>query len=413
MKWRAAPAAVMMFAAHSFAQPVDRFTLRPDILLYNVPLSISLEELTPLPEAWQHVLYRVDEDKRIPIASQTGPEALWFRLDKPVAPGQTITLELTCEKTKDSKPANRIVEDDKQITLKHCDQDIVSYYFALQPVPEGVDPIYRRSGFLHPLVSPAGHVLTRIQPPDHRHHYGLWNPWTKTHIEGREVDFWNLHRKLGTVRHAGFISKTEGPVFAAFCACHEHIMFQPDGTEKIAMKEVLTVETSVADIEGQTVWILDHISTFTNVLNTPIELAWYRYGGGLCLRAPESWTKDTCTVLTSEGKSRDEADGTRARWADLRGQSPDGQSSGIVFMSHIENYEHPEPVRVWPSDANGGRGDLMFDYSPTRLSNWIIAPDETNTLRYRLIVYDGEISPETAETLWSNFSCPPVVIRND
>jgi hypothetical protein len=29
----------------------------------------------------------------------------------------------------------------------------------------------------------------RVQAPDHSHHYGLWNPWTKVLFEGDTVDF--------------------------------------------------------------------------------------------------------------------------------------------------------------------------------------------------------------------------------
>src|SRR5690606_42107088 len=43
---------------------------------------------------------------------------------------------------------------------------------------------YGRSGFIHPLWSPKGQVLTRVQPEDHYHHYGIWNPWTQLNYEG-------------------------------------------------------------------------------------------------------------------------------------------------------------------------------------------------------------------------------------
>lgn len=295
---------------------------------------------------------------------------------------------------------SEIADDGRQITLRHGGRDIVSYHYGVCAVPEGVDPVYKRSGFLHPLLSPAGRVLTRIWPPDHRHHYGLWNPWTKAIIEGREADFWNLHRGLGTVRFAGFLSKTPG----GFAARHEHVIFEPGGGEKAAIEERLEVRAGAGEAEGRLAWILDHTSTFRNVLSTEIELAQHRYGGGLCLRAPEAWTHDTCSVLTSEGKTRDEADGSRARWTDVRGVFEEGHAGGIVFLSHPGNREHPEPLRVWPSDANGGRGDLMFNITPIRLQRWTLEPGREHVLRYRLVVYDGAVSPGTAEALWCDFA---------
>ena len=63
--------------------------------------------------------------------------------------------------------------DDQAITLTCEGKKILRYHHAEQEVPPGVDPLYRRSGFIHPLWSPEGRVLTGIQPPDHYHHYGI------------------------------------------------------------------------------------------------------------------------------------------------------------------------------------------------------------------------------------------------
>ena len=71
-------------------------------------------------------------------------------------------------------------------------QRVLTYQTAMTEVPEGVKADFKKSGFIHPITSPSGQVLSRIQPPDHYHHYGIWGPWTRATISGREVDFWNL-----------------------------------------------------------------------------------------------------------------------------------------------------------------------------------------------------------------------------
>ena len=59
---------------------------------------------------------------------------------------------------------------------------------------------------------------------------------------------------------------------------------------------------------------------------------------------------------TSEGKNREEADGSRARWAIVEGETNVKEKrSGILFMSHPSNRQHPEPLRVWPEDVNDGK----------------------------------------------------------
>ena len=75
-------------------------------------------------------------------------------------------------------------------------------------------------------------------------------------------------------------------------------------------------------------------------------------------------------------------------------------------MSHPENREHPEPMRVWPMDANGGRGDLFVEFCPIRLKSWVLEPGIKYLLQYRLIVYDGVLKPETAEALWKAYAQP-------
>ncbi|MCE5185613.1 MAG: PmoA family protein [Planctomycetaceae bacterium] len=296
------------------------------------------------------------------------------------------------------------VDDGTAITLKADGKDILSYYHAVKDVPAGVNPLYKKSGFIHPLWSPAGKELTRIQAPDHYHHYGIWAPWTLTHIEGRKVDFWNLAEGEGTVRFAGVESiETKGDA-AILRVKQEHVDFTADKAGRVSIVEVLEMKARPATVEGRPAWVVDYTSRQTNVLNVPIELDAYRYGGGIGFRATEQWTAKNTAVLTSDGKTRAEADGTRARWCDVNGGFDDGSKAGIVFLDHPSNREHPEPMRVWPLNTNKGRGDMFFEFCPIRLTSWTFEPQKEYVLRYRMIVYDGTVKPETAESLWKEFS---------
>ena len=92
-----------------------------------------------------------------------------------------------------------------------------SYYqTAVLYPPAKIDTAYKRSGFIHPLITPSGNILTRVSPPDHYHHVGIWNPWTKVKIGNHVTDFWNLYEKQGTVRFAGINSTVNGPVYGGF-----------------------------------------------------------------------------------------------------------------------------------------------------------------------------------------------------
>ena len=78
-------------------------------------------------------------------------------------------------------------------------------------------------------------------------------------------------------------------------------------------------------------------------------------------------------------------------------------------MSHPENRMHPEPMRIWPVDANGGRGDMFFEFCPIRHEEWKIAPNEDYELNYRMVVFDGELVPDEAEAYWQAFAHPPEI----
>src|SRR5271170_170982 len=118
----------------------------------------------------------------------------------------------------------------------------LTYVYKTTYPPPGIDTAYKKSGFIHPLYTPRGQILTRIQPPDHYHHYGVWDPWTHILFKGDTIDCWNLAARKGTQRFAKFTSIISGPVFAQYRALQEHVAFHKDGTEEVFMYELLTVK---------------------------------------------------------------------------------------------------------------------------------------------------------------------------
>ena len=103
-----------------------------------------------------------------------------------------------------SETSCSVVDTGKTLDYKIGDKLLFSYnYTTVYPAP-GVDSVYKRSGFIHPLKTLGGEVMTNCSPADHYHHFGLWYAWTKTTFEGNEIDFWNLHKKQGTVRFRNF-----------------------------------------------------------------------------------------------------------------------------------------------------------------------------------------------------------------
>lgn len=248
--------------------------------------------------------------------------------------------------------------------------------------------------------------MTRIQPDDHYHHYGIWNPWTKIKIDNMEKDLWNLIKRQGTVRFAGLISKTYGELFSSMSLMQEHVVYDSIEPESVILNEKWKIRSFPVMLEGKKCWMIDMNIELNNALDKTIELEKYRYGGGIGFRATEDWTNENSEVLTSEGKTRENADASHARWCKVEGDFENGTRSGIVFCSHPGNRSFPEPMRVWPIDANNGRGDVFFQFCPIRHKSWFITPGEKYILKYRMLVYDDELSTETAELVWQHFAYP-------
>ncbi len=309
-----------------------------------------------------------------------------------------------------------IEDKDGSLTIHYLNTQLLRYVYKKTYPPAGIDTAYGRSGFIHPLWTPHGQELTRIQPKDHYHHYGIWNPWTHVLFEGDTVDFWNIGGKKATVRFAKLISKTEGSAYSEFKALHEHVVFKKarlndavgqGGGEKIALNEIQTVRV-YKPADSKDYYIMDFTSEMSCASQSPFHIVAYRYGG-FGWRATEYWNKDNSEMLTSEGKTRDSTDGSKARWCIVYGALPGNEEGGAVMLSHPENYNHPEPLRIWDKKANGGRGDVFANFAPTKDKDWILEPGKTYTLRYRLVVFNGKVDAGKAESAWEYFAKPPEV----
>jgi hypothetical protein len=308
-----------------------------------------------------------------------------------------------------NKPAVIVENTGDLLKVKKNNTPVLDYNLKLVYPPKGVDTMYKRNAFIHPIYSPSGNILTQIGPRDHYHHVGIWNPWTKVKINDHVTDFWNLYSHQGTVRFAGINSIVNGAVYGGFNVRQEHVDYQGKKPEEIAINEVWDVRVWNSDpATGNGAWLVD-ISSFLSIPgNSDIILEAYRYGGGLGFRATAEWDRNNSWIITSEGKSRADADGTKARWTDVGGMFAGKGESGIVFMSHPSNRQHPEPMRVWPPEQNG-RGDVYFEFCPIRYKEWVLKPGFLYSQKYRLLVYDGKTDKSVSERIWSDFAYPPVV----
>jgi hypothetical protein len=253
-----------------------RFTVVPNPYQSDyTPVWVNLDLLTNLDENSLQLVEIMEKSVHpVPFQIEQGnPRKLYWILSTAAIRSNRV-FELRKGEPHPETEMITVSDHDGSLEVMSHHKPVLTYQYKTVYPPAGVDSFYKRSGFLHPVYAPDGAVLTNIQPKDHYHHYGIWNPWTKTSYEGKEIDFWNLSKHEGTVRFSGLISKLEGPVFGGFSAYQKHIV-HPDSSEVLAINEIWDLKVFNTG-EKEFLW------DFTSTLNVPLKeivLETYRYGG--------------------------------------------------------------------------------------------------------------------------------------
>lgn len=287
-------------------------------------------------------------------------------------------------------------ETPETITISDSGTPVLVYHKAEMPPPEGSDPAYRRSGFIHPLHAPSGDVVTSIHAEDHIHHMGLWHAWVKTKHRDREIDFWNLRKGQGTVRFDSVLRTTAAEGRVSFTARQQQAILPHKGhAEEVVLEEDFEVTVHAAD----EVHLVDYNITQTNVTDAPLEMPAYRYGGGLAYRAPLNWGQPNDAYITSEGLDRTEGHATRGRWCAMHGPTAHGEST-VVIMNHPSNHDAPQRMRIWPEEGKW----VFFNYVPAQEFDWVVEPGESIQLNYRLVVFDGRPTTAEIEKHWQEYA---------
>lgn len=279
------------------------------------------------------------------------------------------------------------------LILSQDDKELVSYRFQPLEHPEGGEK-FAGSNFIHPLRTPSGFCITQLQPHDHLHHLGLWWPWKKIKIDGREIITWELQKGEGLIQ-ARKAERTE----TGFTAESDYIDRKAPGGAVIVLKEKATVNRVVFKTETAKGYYLDFNIVHRCATDQPVEVVKYRYSG-FSIRASEHWNKNNSTILTSEGKDRYGANFTRATWVKAEGEVPNTGKAGFLMMGHPTNFSHPELLRTWDKQHNGA---IFANFNPVQDISWYFEPGQSYARRYRIFVYDGELDKTQAERLWKEY----------
>ncbi|SIN64770.1 DUF6807 domain-containing protein [Chitinophaga niabensis] len=390
---------LLMSTLFSQAQLLGRITVKAgQYARHNTIIRVALPQFHI--QLMSAELLNVEGGKKIVTPVQMeGEHTIVWRLEGDLPAGAERVYELWSKKDYDRVAKVTVRTTNTAYIVEKDNKPVLQYNYAVMEPPAGVDTAFRRSGFIHPAYTPSGKVLTNIHPKDHYHHFGIWNPWTDTKFENDTVDFWNLKKLSGTVRFSQPARTMNGKVFGGFLVTQQHVVLsKPEKTAMVEFLEVLAYDGK----DKEQVW--DYNSRLRCAGKSPITLLEYRYGGGFAIRGAGEWNNENSAVLTSEGKTRKDADNTHARWFKIAG-ALNGGKGGLLVLSAPDNFNSPQPVRIWPEKDQNGQVFAMF--SPTKDREWVLTPGNEYPQKYRVITFDGDLTTAQAEAYYNDYAFPP------
>lgn len=310
-------------------------------------------------------------------------------------PGEVKDFKAVRERNTGTKAEISITAAEAQFKVKG--KQVIGLQTGKKDLPAGIDSVFRRGGYIFPVLSPSGLSVADDYPLNHKHHHGIWAAWTKTEFEGRQPDFWNVGSKTGNVLFEGIKNTAAGAVFATLESRNAYYDKSINPNKKVLDEDW---NIKVYNLKGgeKPYYLFDVELRQRLSTSSPLKLPEYLYGG-IGFRGNGEWNgKDNTYFLTSEGKDRTNGHATTSNWVHISGKVS-GKLTGITILSHPDNFRSPQPMRIHPTEP-------FFCYAPPQAGGFEITPGKEYVARYRFIVYDGEADLEFIKNMWDNYAHP-------
>ena len=284
-------------------------------------------------------------------------------------------------------------ESDDRIVITRNGKHVLTYNKSFN-APVGLDKKYERSGFIHPISTPSGRVITDGYPmPHHTHQNGLFFAWRKASFKDKSLNFWEPSE--ATVRHEKVLEIINKQNSAGFRVMLAHV----NGKQKILQDEwTVTVnsDTGYIDLKSEQACATDF----------PLTLERFHYGG-MAIRGSRQWfpsarksagkgaLKDEfvelCQIITSDGLTKANGNHSRPKWLSMTGPV-DAAPVSITFVPHPSNFRYPQHVRLHPNIP-------YFCFIPTVEKPFKIEHGKPFVSRYRIVAEDGKPMTEKLDAI--------------
>lgn len=317
----------------------------------------------------------------------------------------------------------KLVRDDanKKVNVLIDGKPFTSYFY---PGPDVL-----KKAVLYPVQTPKGTIITRGWPidprpgerVDHPHHVGIWLNYED--VNGH--DFWNNSNTppsakgtYGTIVHTGIKSiksgKNKGTLVVTadwldkegklmlteettytFQGTANQSIVDRTTTLKAADKEVVFKDVKDGLFAIRLARQLEHPSTKAEIFTD---------ASGVATKVPSlDNTGITGSYRNKEGIEGEDTWAKRSEWINLRGQMGDEKIS-VAIIDHPKNPGYPA---YWHSRGYGlfsvnPLGQKVFSNGKETL-NLTLAPKQSTTFRYRVVVTSGEVSDAEMNKLTADF----------
>lgn len=309
----------------------------------------------------------------------------------------SLTAVLASTPIHAAEPSWTSGENEGRMEARLGDKSFASWQSKPLANPKGGDK-FAASAFLHQLKTPSGFEWCAIQAPDHLHHFGLWWPWKYIEVDGAKSNTWEIQEGEGAHRAISAETQTAGADQLAWKLHNLTYVRKPGEEDKPVIDENSIVGISVRnDME-----IVD-VEIRQKAVDQPVTIVNYRYSG-FSWRGPLSWNKDNSTMTTSDGKNRDDANGTPARWVVVSGPTPNGKASVLMMSAASVLAGAAENLRVWDSKNLNGMPFVNFNPVTEKALPLDDAHPAVSKRKYRVIAADHVIDAAAAEAEWKQWT---------
>ncbi|HTV01563.1 MAG TPA: PmoA family protein [Luteitalea sp.] len=392
-------AACAVAGATVLAQPTTPTSALPRLIIeggeYARTRAWVAVDLPPIVRGWDLQLREEESGEVVPL--QVGPLREGWAVIPSVPAEKTVRYRIEPALKPTTVDRVTAIRDTSRVKVAIDGKPVFTYVGEPLPLPAGVEEVFLRGGYIHPVMTPAGRRVTADYPLDHKHHHGIWAAWTHTRFDGRTPDFWNMADRKGRVEFERLGRAWSGPLAAGFETRHRYMdLLAP--TPTTALLEDWRVVAYSTPVGEKPAHVFDLTVRQELTGKKRFDLPTYRYGG-VGVRGRDEWNgRDKTAFLTSTGRGRVAGHGTRATWVHMGGDI-DGQRVGIAMLSHPDNVRSPQPVRIHPTEP-------FLNFAPQQAGPLAIAPGEAFTQRYRFIVTDGPPDAAWLDAMWQAYAMP-------